>query len=244
MPTANLLLASLSPSDAAALFPHLKSVHLTQQKVLFEAGDPIRAVYFPTSAIVSLVVALSTGEMIEAAMVGRDGVVGAAASLDGKISLSRAIVQLAGDAMLCEVSTLKGAAMQSENLLSLLIRHEQTVYAQAQQSTACMATHHGEARICRWLLRARDLARSDTLLFTQEFLAEMLGVRRTSVSVVAHTLQQAGMIKYRRGKIEILNVEGLEESACECYGTVNSHYRALLGPPPQIKSRPQEPCVR
>jgi CRP-like cAMP-binding protein len=167
--------------------------------------------------------------MIEAAMVGRDGVVGAAASLDGKISLSRAIVQLAGEAMICEVSTLKGAAMQSENLLSLLIRHEQTVYAQAQQSTACMATHHVEARLCRWLLRARDLARSDTLLFTQEFLAEMLGVRRTSVSVVAHTLQQAGMIKYRRGKIEILNVEGLEESACECYGTVNSHYRALLG---------------
>ena len=142
MPTANLLLASLSPSDAVALFPHLKSVHLAQQKVLFEAGDPIGAVYFPTSAIISLVVALSTGEMIEAAMVGRDGVVGAAASLDGKISLSRAIVQLAGDAMLCEVSTLKGAAMQSENLLSLLIRHEQTVYAQAQQSTACMATHH------------------------------------------------------------------------------------------------------
>ena len=94
-------------------------------------------------------------------------------------------------------------------------------------------THLVEARLCRWLLRARDLARSDTLLFTQEFLAEMLGLRRTSVSVVAHTLQQAGMIKYRRGKIEILNVEGLEESACECYGTVNSHYRALLGSPPK-----------
>jgi hypothetical protein len=123
MPTANLMRASLSPSDAAALFPHLKSVHLAQQKVLYDAGDPIRAVYFPTSAIVSLVVALSTGEMIEAAMVGRDGVVGASASLDGKISLSRAIVQMAGDAMICEVSTLKGAAMQSENLLSLLVRH-------------------------------------------------------------------------------------------------------------------------
>jgi CRP-like cAMP-binding protein len=126
---------------------------------------------------------------------------------------------------------LKGAALQSHTLLSILIRHEQTVYAQAQQSTACMAAHDVEARLCRWLLRARDLSGSDTLQFTQEFLAEMLGVRRTSVTLVAHTLQQAGMIKYARGKIQILNVEGLQETACECYATVNAHYKALLGAP-------------
>jgi CRP-like cAMP-binding protein len=227
--SSNLLLASLSAGDAAALRPHLKSIHLEQQKILYDAGDKVTVVYFPTSAIVSLVVTLSTGEMIEAAMVGRDGVVGASSALDGQISLSRAIAQLAGDAVTCEVGALKGAAMQSQSLLSTLVRHEQTVYAQAQQSTACMASHHVSARLCRWLLRARDLSGDDTLPFTQEFLAEMLGVRRTSVTMVAHTLQNAGMIKYSRGQIQILNVDGLREAACECYETINANYRSLLG---------------
>jgi CRP-like cAMP-binding protein len=229
MSKSNLLLDSLSPGDTAALHSHLKPVFLDQQKILFEAGEPIDAVYFPTGAIVSLVVGLSTGEMIEAAMVGRDGVVGAAAALDGKISLSRAVVQLGGDAFRCDVDALKGAALQSQSILAILIRHEQSVYAQAQQSAACMATHDIEARLSRWLLRARDLAGSDTLHFTQEFLAEMLGVRRSSVSVVAHTLQQAGMIRYARGKIQVVNLAGLQETACECYGTVKSQYQALLG---------------
>ena len=228
MSNPNQLLASLSEADAAFLSRHLKPVHLEQQKVLFEAGDTVDHVYFPSGAIISLVVTLSTGEAIEAAMVGKDGVVGASAALDGKISLSRAIVQMAGDAVTCDLEVLKKAAMQSQPLLSLLIRHEQTVYAQAQQSAACNATHHVEARMARWMLRARDLSGSDTLPFTQEFLAEMLGVRRTSVSLVAHTLQQAGMIKYARGRIQITNLEGMQETACECYATVNAHYRALL----------------
>jgi CRP-like cAMP-binding protein len=167
--------------------------------------------------------------MVEAAMVGKDGVVGASSSLDGRISLSRAIVQLAGPALVCEVAELKGAALQSHTFLAKLIRHEQTLYAQAQQSAACMAAHDVESRLCRWLLRARDLSGSDTLMFTQEFLAEMLGVRRTSVTIVAHTLQEAGMIKYARGKIQILNVEGLHESSCECYESVKGHYALLLG---------------
>ncbi len=229
MSKSNLLLDSLSPGDTAALHPHLEPVFLDQQRVLFDMNEPIDGVYFPTGAIISLVVGLSTGEMVEAAMVGRDGVVGAAAALDGKISLSRAIVQLGGSAFRCEVDALKGAALQSQSLLAVLIRHEQTVYAQAQQSAACIATHHIEARLCRWLLRARDLAGSDTLHFTQEFLAEMLGVRRSSVSVVAHILQEAGMIKYARGRIQVTNVEGLQEAACECYGTVKAQYQALLG---------------
>jgi CRP-like cAMP-binding protein len=214
----NLLLASLSPGDLAALQPHLKLVHFEQEQVLFEAGDTIDATYFPTS-----------GQVVEAAMVGRDGVVGASAALDGKIALSRAIVQLSGKAMVCSLAGLRGAAMQSQSLLSLLIRHEQTLYAQAQQSAACMAAHHVDARLCRWLLRSRDLSQSDTLLFTQEFLAEMLGVNRTSVTVVAHTLQQAGIIKYTRGKIRITNLEGLQDAACECYETVRLQYQDLLG---------------
>jgi CRP-like cAMP-binding protein len=204
-------------------------MHFEQHNVLFEADEEICNVYFPTSAVVSLVTTLSTGEMIEIAMTGRDGVVGASAALDGKISLSRGIIQLGGEIVVCDIGALKSTALQSPKLLSLLIRHEQTVYAQAQQSAACFATHQVVARLSRWLLRARDLSGSDTLTFTQEYLAEMLGVRRTSVTVVAHTLQAAGLIKYARGKIQILNTEGLQDSACECYGTVKAQYARLIG---------------
>jgi CRP-like cAMP-binding protein len=225
----NLLLSRFSAADLKLLEPHLRATTFKQHHVLFEADEQIRHVYFPTGAVVSLVVSLSTGETVEAAMVGMDGVVGASAALDGKISLSRGIIQLAGDATVCDIDGLKSAALKSPDLLSLLIRHEQTVYAQAQQSAACFATHHVQARLCRWLLRARDLSGSDNLQFTQEYLGQMLGVRRTSVTVVAHTLQAAGLIKYARGKIQILDTDALEDSACECYATVNRHYGRLFG---------------
>jgi CRP-like cAMP-binding protein len=225
----NQLLDLLSKDDLALLKPYLIPQHLKQHTILFESGDEIQHVYFPTTAVVSLVVVLSTGETVEAAMVGRDGVVGASAALDGKISLSRGIIQLGGDAIICNIDKLKAAALASPTLLSLLIRHEQTVYAQAQQSAACLANHNIESRMSRWMLRARDLSQSDTLLFTQEFLGEMLGVRRNSVTVVAHTLQSAGLIKYSRGKVEILDIDALQESSCECYGTVRGYYDSLLG---------------
>jgi CRP-like cAMP-binding protein len=226
----NHLLDMLLPSDAKVLAPHLKPAKFEQHHVLFEPDQRIRHVYFPTGAVVSLVIALSTGETVEAAMVGKDGVVGASAALDGKISLSRGIIQLSGEMIVCEIDALKSVALQSPKLLSLLIRHEQTVYAQAQQSAACFATHQVEARLSRWLLRARDLSESDDLPFTQEYLGEMLGVRRTSVTAVAKTLQEAGLIKYARGKIQILDAKGLQESACECYGSVRSLYEKLIGP--------------
>jgi CRP-like cAMP-binding protein len=227
--TENLLLASLSQSDIALLLPHLKLMHVTQHQLLFEPGDKILTTYFPTTAIVSLVVLLSGGHSVEAAMVGRDGVVSATAALDGKLAVNRGVIQLAGDVMACDSHELKAAAKQSDTLMSMLLRHEQALFSQAQQSAACMANHDVEARLCRWLLRARDLAQGDTLNFTQEYLAEMLGVRRTSVTVVAHTLQQAGFIKYARGRITVLNMEGLQDGACECYETVKSHYEELLG---------------
>src|SRR3978361_141428 len=167
--------------------------------------------------------------MVAGAMVGKDGVVAGAAALDSKLALTQAILQLPGDAFMCDAATFKGIALQSERLIGLLFRHEQALYAQAQQSTACMATHDVQARLCRWLLRARDLSGSDTLNFTQEFLAEMLGGRRNTVTIDAHALQNAGFVKYSRGKIQILNVEGLHEGACECYQTVKQHYESLLG---------------
>jgi CRP-like cAMP-binding protein len=228
--SSNALIGSLSQGDRASLGPHLKSVFLPAKSVLFEAGDLVPAVYFPVSAIISLVVTLSTGDMVEAAMVGRDGVVGASSALDGRVTLSRAIVQIEGDVLVCEPEKLRRAAFQSEKLISRLIRHEQTLFAQAQQSTACMSAHDVQSRMCRWLLRSRDLAGTDTLNFTQEFLAEMLGVRRSSVTGVCLTLQGAGLIQYRRGKIRISSVELLREMACECYETTKSHYDLLLAP--------------
>jgi CRP-like cAMP-binding protein len=161
-------------------------------------------------------------------MIGADGVVGASAALDGKIALSRGIVRLGGEIVVCGIEALKSTALQNPKLLSLLIRHEQTLYAQAQQSAACFASHQVESRLCRWLLRARDLSETDTLLFTQEILSELLGVRRASVTVVAHTLQAAGLIKYSRGKIQMLDAEALQDSACECYSTVKLYYEQLL----------------
>lgn len=230
MLTSNAILSSLSASDFAALGPHLRSTQLRQKAVLYEAGDKISAVYFPVNAVISLVVTLATGETTEAAMVGRDGAIGVASALDGKIAISSAIVQLGGDALVCSPTAFRGAAMQSESLIAVIMRHEQTLFAQAQQSTACMANHEVEARLCRWLLRARDLSGSDHLPFTQEFLGEMLGVRRTSVTTVARTLQEAGIIKYTRGKIEVLDIEGLKDTACECFETIKEQYRQLHMP--------------
>ena len=224
----NLVLNSLSVSDLEALRPFLKRVDLSSKDVLYEAGGKIFEAYFPETAIISLVVGLATGKTIEAAMVGKDGVAGAASSLEGQVSLSRAVVQLAGTAHSISSNKLKAVAYQSPSLMSILIRHEQTLFAQAQQSTACIATHNIESRLCRWLLRARDLAETDTLGFTQEFLADMLGVERTSVTVAAHMLQQAGMIKYSRGRIQILDTQALQDTSCECYEAVKMHHAELL----------------
>ncbi|MFA6265732.1 MAG: Crp/Fnr family transcriptional regulator [Pseudolabrys sp.] len=225
----NLFLDSLSKSDLVLLTPLLRPMELAQETVLSETGDTVTLVHFPINAIISLVIVLSSGEIIETAMVGRDGMVGASSALDGNIAMNKAIVQLSGKALVCDASAFKESVLQSRSLLSKIIRHEQTVYAQAQQSAACIASHNIESRLARWLLRSRDLADSNTLPFTQEFLSEMLGVRRTTVSVVAHALQHAGMIKYRRGKIQITDLDALEEASCECYGTIKDLYNTLLG---------------
>lgn len=206
----------------ALVQPHIRPIRLEHKRVLFDQSGRMPVVYFPTSGVISIVIALSTGETIEAAMIGKEGAAGVAAALGSKIAVSRAIVQMAGEGFACDAEPLQQAAMQNPSLLSKLIRHEQTVLAQAQQSAACLAAHHVEPRLCRWLLRARDLSGSDTLIFTQEFLAEMLGVRRTSVTTVAAALQQAGLIKYVRGTVQIVNVEALRETACECYETVKA----------------------
>jgi CRP-like cAMP-binding protein len=224
----NRLLASLRPADFELLRPHLKSVEMDQEAILFEPGDTIDRVYFPHSGIISLVVALSGGQAIEAAMIGRDSMLGGSSALDGLVSLNKAIIQLGGSGETLDVARFREAAEKRPAFRTTLIRHEQVLFAQAQQSAACNASHTLEARLSRWLLRARDLSGSDVLPLTQEFLAQMLGVQRSSVSPVAHTLQQAGLIRYSRGHIEIVNLQGLQDEACECYGTVKAHYDRLL----------------
>jgi CRP-like cAMP-binding protein len=183
---------------------------------------------FPHSGVISLVVGLDDGQMIEAAMVGCDGVVGGSAALDGRVALNRGIVQIEGDASILDVAILRKTAEQSTTFRTALIRHEQALFAQAQQSAACNASHTVEARLSRWLLRSQELAGEDTLDLTQEFVAQMLGVRRTSVSLVANTLQSAGLIQYSRGRIQITDMDGLRAASCECYDRVKAQYDRLL----------------
>ena len=224
----NRILNTLPQNIFAAFEPHLEPVDLVFGAVVAEPDRPVSFVYFPHTGVVSLVVAMKVGDMIETAMVGRDGVVNATTALDGKISLHKGIVQVAGVGSVIGCDALRSLANEFEPLRGLLIRHEQVVFAQAQQSAGCNASHTVEARMCRWLLRIRDLTGSDEMVLTQEFLAQMLGVRRTSVSLVAGTLQKAGFIKYRRGKIHLLDIAQIEAGACECHETVKGHYARLL----------------
>jgi CRP-like cAMP-binding protein len=225
----NQLLATLGAAELKALGPHLKSVELPHGKILYEAGDPIELAYFPQSGIISLVIDLASGEMIEAAMVGRDSVVGGAAAFSSKTALNRAVVQLQGAASVLAVEQLAALAERNVKFRGALMHHEQFLLAQAQQSAACNATHTLEARMARWLLRCRDLAGRDDIVLTQEYLAQMLGVRRTSVSIVANTLQKAGLLQYKRGHVRLLDVRSLRDSACECYETVRARSELLLG---------------
>jgi CRP-like cAMP-binding protein len=226
---ANFLLASLPAPDIGALRPHLRTIELLQGMVLFEVGDPITQIYFPHSGIVSLVVPLESGETIESAMIGRESLVGGSAGLNGQVSVCKAIVQIAGAGSVLDTEKFRALADASATCRAALFKHEQLILVQAQQSAACNATHSVEARLARWLLRCRDLQGGDDLRLTQEFISQMMGVRRTSVSVVANTLQQAGFLRYSRGHIRILNLEGLQETTCECYQTVKSHAERLLG---------------
>jgi CRP-like cAMP-binding protein len=229
--TSNRLLQALPETEFEVLRPHISVVELVRETVLAEAGAPLTYVYLPHSGVISLMVSLSEGQTVDVAMVGRDSVVGALAALDGGISLTDAVVRLPGTASIVGVADFRAAADRSAAFRTLLARHEQALIAQAQQSVACNASHSVEARVARWLLRARDLWDSETLPLTQEFLAQMIGVQRNAVSIVAHELQRAGIIRYSRGQIEITNLEGLRETSCECYHAVKTQHDRLLRAP-------------
>jgi CRP-like cAMP-binding protein len=230
--SSNLLLASLPPEEMATLLPHLRTVQLRGETVLYESGDTIKVAYFPHGGLISLVVDLASGEAIEVATVGRRSLIGGSSAFSNQTFLNRAVVQVSGAASLLEVGRFRELAQRSQKFMATIAEHEQFILAQAAQSAACNASHALEARLSRWLLRCHDLVGDgNDIPLTQEFIAEMLGVRRTSITLSAHELQQAGLIQYRRGHIRVTDREGLRKSACECYERVRAHGNRLLGSP-------------
>ncbi|WP_375775956.1 Crp/Fnr family transcriptional regulator [Bradyrhizobium sp. ma5] len=216
----NSLLSSLSRDQLALLTPYMTTEHLEQGNVLCEAGDETEAVYFPHSGMLSLLAVLKDGRAIETAMVGREGAVGAMAGLGLYISQVRVVVQLHAEVSKIPASRFRKAAAQSDVLRSLCMSCNEVLLSQARITAACNAVHVIESRFCRWLLQTADRAGSDPISLTQQFLAEMLGVRRTSVTEVARKVQATGAIEYSRGSIKILDRPLLERQSCECYATL------------------------
>jgi CRP-like cAMP-binding protein len=228
LPLDNKLLASLPRDDFDRLLPHLSSVSLQQGVVLYESGDEVDQVYFPHYGMLSLLAVLRDGKAIETATVGREGVVGAMAGLGLYKSLVRVVVQMPVAVSRIAATHFRTAAAASEPVRNLCIRYNEVLLSQARVTAACNALHPIEARFCRWLLQSGDRAASDTIELTQEFLAEMLGVRRTSVTEVASKVQNAGAITYSRGVIKILDRPALLRMSCECYETLLDQSAVLV----------------
>ncbi len=194
-----------------------------------EAGEELKRAYFPHRGVISLIVRLAKGEYVQVAMVGRDSLLGALSAMGDTSALNSAVVLVGGTASMLDLDRLRAAADQSSTLRKLLARHGLAIYVQIQQTAGCNAAHPVESRLARCLLQTQDLSGDCRLLLTQETLAQMIGARRNSVSLVANTLQQANFIQYSRGHIQIHNLDGLRQTACECYATVKAQYDRLLG---------------
>lgn len=232
----NHLLARANPVDLEDLGRKLKVVDLKHGHVLADFGQQVADVYFPHVGIISSVVELQDGWTIETGMIGRDGVFGAAQALDNKVSLNKVMVQVPGRASVVDAEHLRAVTHSSPELLTLLLRYERFFLAQVQQTTACNALHTIEQRMCKWLVRMHDLT-GDELPLTQEFMAQMMGVRRSSVSTVAAQLQKEGLISYRRGIVRIIDINLVQRRSCECYKAVRELYDSQFGTvPPHLGS--------
>ena len=234
----NRLLAALAPEDFAALEPHLDAVSFPRGQVLYEPGDPITYAYFPQDAVVSLVNIMEDGGSVEIGVFGREGVLGLLSALVTREAFGQYIVQMGGTASRIPFERLNEARNARPGLRQLIMNYGEVLLAQTFQTVACNAVHAVEARCCRWILSMHDRSDQDTLPLTHEFLSEMLGVQRSTVSVVTRTLQTAGLIRQSRGGITVTDRAGLEETACECYGKIRGVYERLLpgtyppAPPP------------
>src|SRR5690349_6265751 len=229
-PQQNHLLAALSPPERERLYPHLRLVPLPLGKVLYESGDLLRHVYFPTNSIVSLLYVLADGASAEISVVGNEGLIGIALFMGGETTPSRAIVQSAGHAYRLIGQQLKDEFHRNGELQLLLLRYTQSLITQMAQTAVCNRHHSVDQQLCRWLLLSLDRLSSNQLIMTQELIANMLGVRREGVTEAAGKLQKLGVIRYRRGRITVLNRPHLERLSCECYQVVRQETDRLLSP--------------
>jgi CRP-like cAMP-binding protein len=225
----NRLLAALPTSEFALLAEHLIPVDLTLGQSLHRAGEKISVVYFVESGFISALTMLSEGQPLEIGLIGAEGVAGVSVILGATNSYSETMCQTGGAAYRMSVAALKDAFNHAPHFRDLLLRYVHVFHVQVAQTAACNAHHELGQRLARWLLAAHDRSHVAQLSLTQDLIAVMLGVRRSTVSIAAGTLQKAGVIRYQHGRITILDRTGLEDAACECYEAVASEYRALFG---------------
>lgn len=225
----NHLLAALPADEFARLEPHLERVSLSLGEVIYESGELLEYVYFPTTAIISLLYIMENGSTAEIGMAGNDGLVGIALFMGGRTTPNRAVVQSAGNAFKLRSKALKFEFHLSGEFQNILLRYTQFLMTQISQTAVCNRLHSVEQQLCRWLLINHDLLQTNKLVMTHDLIANMLGVRREGVSIAAGNLQKKKLIKYVRGTITMLDRKGLEKFACECYQVVHEEYDRLLG---------------
>jgi CRP-like cAMP-binding protein len=232
----NKLLSSLSDEAFNRVSINLEPVDMLLGQVLYEAGEELKYVYFPVTSIVSLLCILESGASAEIAMVGNDGIVGVSMFMSGKTTMSRAVVQNAGTGYRLKTKFLKEEFSLSGSMTQLLLRYTQALITLMAQTAVCNRHHSLEQRFCRWLLLSLDRLESNELLVTQELIANMLGVRRETVTEAAGKLQRMGVIHYQRGHITVLDREKLETHCCECYQVVKNEFDRLLNQVPLNQS--------
>lgn len=233
-PRQNHLLAAFLPEEYARLIPHLELVSMPLGTVLYESGHELRHVYFPTTAIVSLLYVMLDGASAEISVVGNEGIIGVALFMGGETMPNRAVVQSAGHAYRLKGELLKQEFNRSGELQHLLLRYTQALLTQMAQTAVCNRHHSLDQQLCRWLLLSIDRLPSNELAMTQELIANMLGVRREGVTEAAGKLQKDGLVRYKRGHITVLDRAGLEARTCECYSVVKKEYDRLL---PEVSNR-------
>jgi CRP-like cAMP-binding protein len=231
-PQQNHILDALPPAECARLFPHLKPVELPLGAVLYESGDTLRHIYFPTDSIISLLYVMEDGASAEISVVGNDGAIGVALFMGGESTTNRAIVQSAGSAYQLTGTRLKQEFNRHGELLHILLRYTQALITQMAQTAVCNRHHSVDQQLCRWLLLSLDRLSSNELTMTQELMANMLGVRREGVTEAAGKLQKLGVITYSRGQITVLERPRLEQLSCECYNVVRKETDRLMPPRP------------
>jgi CRP-like cAMP-binding protein len=225
---ANRLLAALPDTELQRWLPQLEHVDLPLGHVLYESGATLSHVYFPTTAIVSLLYVLENGASAEIAVVGKEGIVGISLFMGGESTPNRAVVQSAGKGFRLSADSLKAEFNRAGAVLHLLLRYTQALITQMSQTAVCNRHHSLDQQLCRWLLLSLDRLAGDELVMTQELISNMLGVRREGVTEAAQQLQAAGLIRYARGRITVLDRDRLEKRSCECYAVVKKEYDRLL----------------